>query len=743
MLRLLFFPTIWLLLTGGAGYGQISARPGGWPSALAGTPLSDPWTGGMNACQFCEIDLNLDGLTDLLVFDRHGNRVMPMIRQQQGEPLFIFSPEFSHFIPAMEDWVRAVDFNCDGKTDLFTYHYGGFRVFENISDTVLKFRQRTNMIESWYYTGFIGILVTSVDYPAIADIDGDGDSDILTFFGLGSYVEYHRNMSMERYGHCDSLDFRLEDPCWGKFRESESGNRITLNIDCSKDIQIKKTLGNERHTGSTLTLTDLNQDGLQDLILGDYGYPNLIALYNGGTVQSALIVSQDTLFPADHPVNLFSFPSVSQADVDGDGFRDMIVAPFDPDTATSANYRCAWYFRNDGTGQAAGYRLITDSFLREQTLDFGSGSMPVFQDLDRDGLPDLLVGNNGYYDSSWYENGFLQSHFTSRITWLRNTGTKQNPSFTGVTDDLAGLSGLGKRGLFPSVCDWDQDGVADLACGCSDGTLLFLKGLRIDADSAVFSAPELNWKGIDVGENSAPACYDLDKDQLPDLIIGERNGNLNWYRNTGTIGNPAFALITDSLGHIDVTNHTVSYFGFSTPALFTDHQGNTLLSSGSDDGVIHLYDQIDGNLSGAFRRIDTLYQWVSGNLSDTLFGNSTAPAFAYLFDSDRPDLVAGNFSGGLRYISKHLTPGVVPGFDIKHPETSTIRVFPNPADSKITVVAPFYEKTINFLELYDLTGKCILRKEVSGHVTLDISTCPAGLYLVRMGNGTAKFLKTH
>ncbi len=36
--------------------------------------LSYPWAGGLNAVQFGGIDLNQDGLEDLVAFDRHGNR---------------------------------------------------------------------------------------------------------------------------------------------------------------------------------------------------------------------------------------------------------------------------------------------------------------------------------------------------------------------------------------------------------------------------------------------------------------------------------------------------------------------------------------------------------------------------------------------------------------------------------------------------------------------------------------------
>ncbi len=191
------------------------------------------WTGGMNAVQFCELDLNRDGILDLLAFDRQGNRVIPFVYNgASGSGLYQPDTSFISHIPDLHDWVMTADYNCDGRMDIFTYGLGGIRVFRNISGNELQFELVTNMLTSWFYSGNIGILVTPVDYPAIADIDGDGDLDLLTFFGLGSFVEYHKNLSMEKYGSCDSLDFRLDDNCWGKFKESEGSNKITLNADC-------------------------------------------------------------------------------------------------------------------------------------------------------------------------------------------------------------------------------------------------------------------------------------------------------------------------------------------------------------------------------------------------------------------------------------------------------------------------------------------------------------------------------
>ena len=43
--------------------------------------INFPWSGGLNACQFGRMDLDNDGKKDLLVFDRHGNRLSCFINK--------------------------------------------------------------------------------------------------------------------------------------------------------------------------------------------------------------------------------------------------------------------------------------------------------------------------------------------------------------------------------------------------------------------------------------------------------------------------------------------------------------------------------------------------------------------------------------------------------------------------------------------------------------------------------------
>ena len=82
------------------------------------TQLKHAWNGGVNSAQFSEIDLNLDGIKDIIVFDRSGNKLSPYLNIN-GE--YVFSPQFRNNFPDINYWIILEDYNCDGKNDIFTY----------------------------------------------------------------------------------------------------------------------------------------------------------------------------------------------------------------------------------------------------------------------------------------------------------------------------------------------------------------------------------------------------------------------------------------------------------------------------------------------------------------------------------------------------------------------------------------------------------------------------------------------
>lgn len=709
-----------------------------------GNTLLYAWAGGMNSIQFGELDINLDGVKDLFAFDRVGNRKMCFINQGiEGQVDYILAPEYNDLLPKMFDWMILADYNNDGKEDIFTYSPGwaGMLVYENVSDNVLKFDLVVSpYLKSYQGGGYVNLLVTYVDYPGIVDIDNDGDLDIFSFWGLGSFLNYHKNLSMEKYGNADSLDYELVEYCWGQFAESDESNEIFLDTCLNK---VPQNIVKERHTGSTLLFLDLDANGSKDLLLADIDYPGLYALMNEGSNQIAYIVSVDTMFPVNTVrANFFTMPAAAYIDVNNDGKKDLLVSPFDPALENSENKNSVWLYLNSGQNELPVFELSTKNFLQSGMIDLGSGAYPSLFDWDKDGLTDIFAGNFGYYLYSFYdENLLLHSVFQSRIAYYKNTGTENQPSFQLINSDFGNLGKYDKKGLVPTFGNLNADTQTEMICGEKNGKLLLLENL----DNGQMEVVDENYFSIDVGDFSAPQLFDLDKDGLLDLIIGEKNGNLNYYRNQGTSSAPDFILITDSLGKVNVTDYSQSYFGYSTPCFFRNELGETELVVGSESGQIFYYKNIDGNLNGEFELSDLNKLLDTSGVSFDR-GIRTAAAIGEIKQDGKPELIAGNFSGGLEYFNAR--PEVLPGF-IKHQlKNENFRITPNPSyDGKISIENLISSGIYNF-EIFFANGTLAMsgtfnfNKGAKTH--LDISLLKPGFYFIRVYNSSkslgSKFL---
>lgn len=351
-------------------------------------------------------------------------------------------------------------------------------------------------------------------------------------------------------------------------------------------------------------------------------------------------------------------------------------------------------------------------------LDFGEGAFPVAFDHDGDGLMDLVVANHGYYIDP--EDGYV-----GRMALLRNIGTATSPAFELVTDDYMGLSTLGiGTSMYPAFADLDGDGDKDMYIGDALGRLHFFRnvgtGPVADFQLAQALIPDATGTTLDVGQFATPQFFDVDDDGLLDLLIGERNGNLNYYRNTGAADAPEWTLVEDSVGRV-VTAVGFEVTGSSVPQMYLNADGQREILLGSESGLLMRYGNIDGNLDGEWTLLDAAFMGLNE-------GMRSAPCLVDLTGDGKLDMVLGNYRGGLSFWSSESDVHVpaIPGRGAAH-----FAVIPNPTRDLGELVLNAPPAPGHMWVVRNTIGQEVRRLPVVAQRTaLDVSDLPEGSYLV-------------
>ena len=343
-------------------------------------------------------------------------------------------------------------------------------------------------------------LTTTADDPRdieIADIDGDGDLDLVTPARNQGYVTWWEN------------DLDLGATCGSDW----CPHSVTDSLD----------------EPMLVATADFDRDGDFDIAVYDPDSDLLVWHQNAsadGSVWSQHTIDDD---------NARGLLAVLVADVDGDGDPDLVIA------GGSSNSPFGWWENDLGSGTACG----TD--WCEHVLATGVTSDAAVGDLDGDGDLDILRDldwwqNNAGDGSTWTTTtlaaGTVDGLETADVDgdgdldilglegddWLDNT-TGDASAWT--TRSISDGTDIGHRGFV----DLDGDGDRDLlSLDPDNGGLLWRENITLHR-SAAFPVP-LVTTTIPLADNLVPADFDGDGD-LDLVVSGEPTAEMFWLEHDG------------------------------------------------------------------------------------------------------------------------------------------------------------------------------------------------------------------
>ena len=535
------------------------------PVIMNGVPIQSPFAGGFVISKPAFVDIDNDGDLDLFVGGRDGDLHFFRNIGTSTNHLFTLEPEILNAILVGNFTSPSfADIDNDGDYDLFVGNSGGnIQFFRNTGTAQIP----DFILES---ADFLNINFGIQVHPTFADIDADGDLDLfvgewdgnINFFkNIGTatsptFILENENFSSIDVGQVSVPDFADidKDEALDLFVGEIEGN-INFYRNSGTPTNPNFTLVtediafNQNRVRSAPTFADIDDDGVFDLFVGQTdGQINYYK--NVGTPPDITFTLIMENFVS---LDLGSWSTVRLADIDADEDLDLFIGE-----GSTLNF-----YRNTGTATNSNFIHETDEFA----LVRSASPFPCFVDIDKDGDLDLFVGGLG------------------TIRFYRNRGTASEPIFVLETNEYASID-VG----FDSALDFadiDNDGDFDLFIGESEGKIYFYRNTGT-ATQANYILETNNFASIDVEFNSAPFFTDIDNDGDLDLFLGERYGNINFFRNIGTATNSSFSLETESFADIEVGGYSVPFFAD------IDNDLNIDLFIGEEYGGIHFYRNLVG-----------------------------------------------------------------------------------------------------------------------------------------------------
>lgn len=290
-------------------------------------------------------------------------------------------------------------------------------------------------------------------------------------------------------------------------------------------------------------------------------------------------------------------------DIDGDGDLDLVIGERYPGLGAFVYENEDGKFKRNKDHPIVGLvQNLYDTAAHGTDANEGSDGMysaPVFADFDSDGDHDLFVGEQKGIIHYFQNDGgtfALDTANNPLKNWNKgDTGEKSKPTFV----------------------DLDDDGDLDVVIGKGNGELRYLKnddGVLSEQYSWQGSSPfsyqktdsvgnlVQDWGYLDVGDEAAPAFADLDGDGDLDAYVGNKDGAIVMYVNTGSATEPSFAQDTTVNNPFsDLSSYHSEGFDSPTPIFVDlDADGDLDMPMGFLNGPLTYF---ENNGDGTFKWI--------------------------------------------------------------------------------------------------------------------------------------------
>ena len=694
-----------------ASAGRFERVAAPFPVEAEGGPLAAPFVGGFFEPRPSLVDLDGDGAAELVV--NVGGAGLQLFEREGGAWVWQ-TDRLGGIEPG--NWATFGDLDGDGDLDLLARgEPGRVRFWRNVGTAgAPAYEVGADVLRD---AAGETVNVEDSSIPTLADLDGDGDPDLVSGRADLGTITYYRHDGLDADGR----------PVFAFVTDTYQDIQIyEENPQCQRTdgtpLRAPRLPGAtppegrpSRHGANAIAVVDLDADGAPELFWGDFFAPSLFYFANRGTATDARFVLESERFPVGQPLTSGGYNAPTYGDTDADGDADLVVGVqrglcFQAQTAVSNLIG----FENVGTPTAPDLRLQTDRLI--PALDVGTRSAVALADLDGDGDLDVVLANESNPDDP------------SRASLVRyeNVGTATAPALRLADADWLALA-YDFGAYAPTFGDLDGDGDLDLLVGGFNGRFAFLRNTG-SASAPVYTREDDRWGGIDTGQYARGTLGDFDGDGDLDLVGGASSGRLRVYRNAGTAAEPRFEpqaggapSPADSAFAAQI-GLPETFGGDSAPALADlDGDGDLDLVVGTASGALAVFRNVGTPTAPRFQPEEPI---PAGR-------RRTAPAVGDLDGDGQPDIVAGTAAGGFLYWRGTGATDAAP----RPSPPQGLRVVPNPSTGAVTFRA---DAEAGEVVVFDARGRRVARVPFAGgRSEWDGRTdaggaAAAGVYLARL-----------